>query len=119
MGGILCRHRAVRAAVAAAEQAELAAALAAVAAAVAAEAREEEEEGVRRRRRAGARLAWRRAARRVLQILRLRRRWADLGQWLQQPWVQSLVAGLERRRGVLVRVRTAASAEQLRAARRR
>ena len=96
MGNIGCQRR--RAAAAVAEAAGAA----------------EEEEG-----RARVRVAWRRATRRVLQLLRLRRRWSDLGRWLQQPWVQSIVAGLERRHGVLVRVTPAATAERLRAARRR
>ena len=99
MGNIGCQRR--RAAAAVAEAAAAA----------------EEEEG--RARRARVRVAWRRATRRVLQLLRLRRRWSDLGRWLQQPWVPSIVAGLERRHGVVVRITPAATAERLRAARRR
>jgi len=60
------------------------------------------------RRRARTRLAWRRAVRKIGQILRLRRRWSDLGRWLQQGWIQDLVDGLQRRGGRLDRIRPAA-----------
>ena len=54
-----------------------------------------------------ARLRWRQAVRRISQILRLRRRWASLGRHLQLPRIQSLVSGLERRGGRLIRRRAA------------
>jgi len=42
--------------------------------------------------------------RRIILVLRIRRVWNQLGIWLQQDWVQDLVEGLDRRRGVLRRV---------------
>ena len=50
---------------------------------------------------------WRRAVRRITHILRIRRKWALVGQLLQDPTIQDLVRGLERRQGQLVRRRPA------------
>ena len=50
---------------------------------------------------------WRLAVRRITHILRIRRRWAAIGQLLQDPIIQDLVQGLERRQGHLVRRRPA------------
>ena len=50
---------------------------------------------------------WRLAVRRISHILRIRRRWAAVGQLLQDPIIQDLVQGLERRQGHLVRRRPA------------
>jgi len=50
-----------------------------------------------------ARRLWRKSIRFVAQLLRRREAWAAFGQYLQQPSIKSLVDGLERRRGVLVR----------------
>ena len=54
-----------------------------------------------------ARLRWKQAVRRITQILRLRKHWAALGRHLQLPRIQSLVSGLERRGGRLIRRRAA------------
>ena len=54
-----------------------------------------------------AKLRWKRAVRHITLILRIRRRWALTGQYLQQERIQNLVAGLERRNGRLVRRRPA------------
>ena len=61
---------------------------------------------------ARARAHWRRAVQHISTVLRLRRRWNAIGIHLQQPRIQSLVAGLERVRGVLVRVQPASVAAQ-------
>ena len=54
-----------------------------------------------------ARRRFREAVRQVVNLLRLRRRWARLGQYLQNPNIRDFTVGLERRRGVLVRTRPA------------
>ena len=54
-----------------------------------------------------ARRRFREAVRQVVNLLRLRRRWARLGQYLQNPNIRDLTVGLERRRGTLVRTRPA------------
>ena len=56
---------------------------------------------------ARAKLNWHRVIQVVARILRLRRRWAALGRYLQGPRIQDLVLGLERRQGQLVRRRPA------------
>ena len=56
---------------------------------------------------ARARANWKLLVRRVSRLLRLRRRWSALGRFLQQPRVQDLVLGLERRQGQLRRVQAA------------
>ena len=48
-------------------------------------------------------LWWRRATRAIIAILRRRRAWAEEGLALQADWIQNLVDGLERHKGVLVR----------------
>lgn len=48
---------------------------------------------------------WRRAIRFVAQLLRKRKEWAAYGVYLQGLAIRSLVSGLERRSGQLVRVR--------------
>jgi len=50
-----------------------------------------------------ARILWKRAVEQISRILRLRRRWNKIGVHLQLPRIQSLVEGLDRRRGRLVR----------------
>ena len=40
---------------------------------------------------------------RISRLLRLRKRWAALGQFLQLPRVQNIFFGLDRQRGQLVR----------------
>ena len=56
---------------------------------------------------ARARSNWHKAVQIVARILRLRRRWAALGRYLQGPRIQDPVLGLERRQGQLVRRRPA------------
>jgi len=56
-----------------------------------------------------ARILWRRAFEFVARVLRLRYRWHKLGVHLQTPRIQSLVEGLERKRGRLVRTARVAS----------
>ncbi len=51
-----------------------------------------------------ARQRWALAVKRVRWLLRIRRLWAAVGQYLQRPSVLSLTLGLERRQGLLVRV---------------
>ena len=63
---------------------------------------------------ARARRFWRMAVRRITHILRIRYRWGLLGQALQEPRLQALVEGLERRRGVVVRVLPKAKARVFR-----
>ena len=50
-----------------------------------------------------ARRRWKIAVERIVRILRVRYKWYRTGVYLQQPFVQSLVEGLERKRGRLVR----------------
>ena len=50
-----------------------------------------------------ARRLWHWAVQQISRVLRLRRRWASLGLHLQRPRIQSLVSGLERRKGILRR----------------
>ena len=50
-----------------------------------------------------ARAHWHQAVQVISRILRLRRRWAALGRYLQGQRIQDLVIGLERRQGQLVR----------------
>ena len=57
---------------------------------------------------------WLRAVRRIVHILRIRRRWAIVGLALQEPRLQAIFEGLERRRGVLVRVLPKAKARVFR-----
>ena len=47
---------------------------------------------------ARAKARWVRAVRQVTYILKLRRRWARIGHWLQQPWVRAVFEGLVRDR---------------------
>ena len=54
-----------------------------------------------------ARRRFREAVRQIVNLLRLRRRWARLGNYLQNPNIRDLTVGLERRRGTLVRTRPA------------
>ena len=56
-----------------------------------------------------ARIRWKLAVERISRILRLRRRWNRIGVHLQQSRIQTLVDGLERRRGRLVRIAPAAN----------
>ena len=63
-----------------------------------------------------ARQRWRAAIGRVCKLLRLRRRWARLGQFLQLPQNRTLFLGLERRDGTLVRVADPAVVVQRRVA---
>ena len=52
---------------------------------------------------ARARRFWRIARQQVCRLLRLRRRWAALGLYLQGSWIQDLFQGLERQKGKLFR----------------
>jgi hypothetical protein len=54
-----------------------------------------------------AKLRWRQACKRIIRLLHLRRIWAHLGNYLNQ--VKDLTAGLERKKGKLVRVAPADS----------
>ena len=54
-----------------------------------------------------ARRLWHSAVQQIALVLRLRRRWAALGQHLQGRRIQDLVLGLERRQGQLIRRRPA------------
>ena len=54
-----------------------------------------------------ARLRWKTAVKRVKLILLRRERWAEEGRALQSKQIQSLVDGLERKRGKLHRARPA------------
>ena len=56
---------------------------------------------------ARAKVNWHHAVQLVARILRLRKRWAALGRYLQTPRIQDLVLGLERRQGQLRRVQPA------------
>ena len=56
---------------------------------------------------ARARLRWHSAVQQIARVLRLRRRWAALGWYLQGQRIQDLVFGLERRQGRLIRRRPA------------
>ena len=53
------------------------------------------------------RYTFQRAVRKVIYLLRLRRRFAALGQYLQVPQLHDLWSGLERKKGKLVRHRPA------------
>ena len=53
--------------------------------------------------RTAARRRWQRAVARVCHLLRIRQRWSHTGQLLKDPRIQSLVAGLTRVQGRLVR----------------
>ena len=66
-----------------------------------------------------ARGHWRRLCRRVVNLLRIRRNWAAIGQALQQPTCVDLFAGLERIHGRLTRVKDADRATQDKRDRRR
>ncbi len=65
------------------------------------------EESLRARRR------WRQLVQYTARILRIRRRYARLGQYLNQERIQDLVSGVVRNRGVLRRVAPAATRQQL------
>ena len=52
---------------------------------------------------------WHWAVRATTRILRLRKRWAKLGIYLQTPRIQSLIEGLERKKGLLIRVKSVLS----------
>ena len=52
---------------------------------------------------ARARRHWKALTKRISRLLRLRKRWAALGQFLQLPRVQNIFFGLDRQRGQLVR----------------
>ena len=54
-----------------------------------------------------ARLRWKTAVKRIKLILLRRERWAEEGRALQSKQIQSLVDGLERRKGKLQRARPA------------
>ena len=54
---------------------------------------------------------WKRALQYISRILRLRKRWAALGKFLQTPRIQDLVVGLSRRTGKLTRIYDPAFAE--------
>ena len=47
------------------------------------------------------------AVRQIITLLRLRRRWSEIGRYLQTPYIRDLTVGLERRSGTLVRTRPA------------
>ena len=49
------------------------------------------------------RALWKRAVRYINRLLKARRRWARLGKYLQDPRIQSLLEGIERKKGVLKR----------------
>ncbi len=55
---------------------------------------------------------FRRAVNRIVHLLRIRRRWAAVGQALQDNRIQSLFAGLRRDHGHLIRIEAADRAEQ-------
>ena len=50
---------------------------------------------------------WRHAASYVVRVLRIRKRWAATGHYLQQPRIRDLVAGISRKGGKLTRVSSA------------
>ena len=56
-----------------------------------------------------ARRNWHHLVQRISRVLRLRRKWAAVGVYLQQHRIKDLVQGLERHRGHLVRKRPAAT----------
>ena len=56
------------------------------------------------------RARWRRAIRRVIRVLKLRRVWSASGAYLAQPEIQQLVIGLQRHGGQLIRRQPAAVA---------
>jgi hypothetical protein len=62
-----------------------------------------------------ARRNWHRAFRSITWIMRLRRRWAAIGMFLNHPNILSLTQGLVRRHGVLRRTATANTAAQAKA----
>ena len=49
------------------------------------------------------RVLWKRAVRYISRLLNARKRWARLGKYLQDPRIQSLLEGIERKKGVLKR----------------
>ena len=51
---------------------------------------------------------WRHAAKYIIRVLRIRKRWAATGRHLQQPRIRDLVAGISRKGGKLTRVSSAA-----------
>ena len=51
-----------------------------------------------------ARRRWKAATRRICHVLRIRKHWAAIGRALQEPRLQSLVEGTERRHGVITRI---------------
>ena len=53
------------------------------------------------------RLLWKRAVRYISRLLNARKRWARLGKYLQDPRIQSLLEGIERKKGVLKRTSVA------------
>ena len=67
--------------------------------------------GTLRARRQRVILLWKRATAYVLRVLRLRRKWASLGRYLQAPRIQDLVVGLSRRTGTLTRIYDASFVE--------
>jgi hypothetical protein len=58
---------------------------------------------------ARAKKRWIWAKDQVINIMRLRKRWAWLGQWMQQKKVKALVEGLERKGGKLIRTKNLSS----------
>ena len=56
-----------------------------------------------------ARRNWHHLVQRISRVLRLRRKWAAVGVYLQQHRIKDLVQGLERHRGHLIRKRPAAT----------
>ena len=46
---------------------------------------------------------WRMVVKEINRLLRLRKRWAALGRFLQGTQIQNLMKGLERKQGKLVR----------------
>ena len=52
---------------------------------------------------------WRQALRYISRLLRIRKRWAVTGRYLQQPRVRDLVSGIARHRSILRRESAAAT----------
>ena len=48
---------------------------------------------------------WKKAVKKILNILRLRRAWHRRGLYLQHPWIKDLVEGLTRKDGELKRTK--------------
>ena len=51
---------------------------------------------------------WKQALRYITRVIRIRKRWANTGRYLQQPRIRDLVAGISRKGGNLWRVSSAA-----------